>query len=134
LSLSARAIAYGEKVTYLGPTIETARVVSNGPNVEVEITFTPESVESGLVIRAPPACPVSTDQCGWYSIQLSDSSWYNATGSSISSQNNKVLRVSLSNAGSSLTVKGIRYGYASWPMCNLYNGAGLPGIPFQRLF
>jgi len=134
LSLSARAIAYTEKVAYLGPTIETARVVSNGPNVLVEISFTPESVESGLVIKAPPACPVSTDQCGWYSIQLSDSRWYNATGSSISTQNNKVLRVSLSNVGSSLTVRGIRYGYASWPMCNLYNGAGLPGIPFQRMF
>jgi len=134
LSLAARAIAYSEKVAYLGPTIDSARVLSNGPNVEVELSFTPESVESGLVLRTPPECPISLDQCGWYSIQLSDSRWYNATGSSISAQNNKVLRVSLSNVGSGLTIRGIRYGYASWPICNLYNGAGLPGIPFQRMF
>jgi len=132
LSLAARAITYGEKVAYIGPTFESARIVSNGPNVVVDVSFTPESVESGVVVRTTPTCPVSTDQCGWYSIQLSDARWYNATSSSLNPSNNKVLRVSLSNVGSSLTVRGIRYGYAAWPMCNLYNGAGLPGIPFQR--
>lgn len=134
LSLSARALAYGERVVYLGPTVDIVRVVSNGPDVTADISFTPESVESGLVLRAFPECPVSIDQCGWYSILLSDSKWYNATSSSISPTNNKVVRVTLVNVGSGLTVRGLRYGYASWPMTNIYNGAGLPGIPFQHLF
>jgi len=133
LSKSARAITFGEKIAYLGPTITTARVVSQPPNVVIEVSFTPESVESGLVLRTFPDCPVSQDECGWYSIQLSDSRWYNATSTSLL-QNNRVLQVSRPNSGTNLQVRGLRYGYASWPVCNLYNGAGLPGIPFQYMF
>jgi len=33
------------------------------------------------------------------------------------------------NVGGS-TVTGARYGYADWPVCTLYNKAGLPAPPF----
>ena len=92
------------------------------------VSFTSNSVSGGLVLHATPACPVAATSCGWWALQAPTGEWVNATAA-IGSDNQSVVV----SAEFTLTAAptGVRYGYADWPVLNLYNGAGLPAIPFD---
>jgi len=127
LSLAAQNLYYGdEAVEYLGPTFFQYQVVKNAPNVVVWVQFELGSLDDGLVMQEA-YCPeaVGISNCAWAEILTSDGNWNNATQSI--SEENFQLEVTVA-AG--LTVQGVRYGFAEWPVATLYNTAGLPAPPF----
>lgn len=127
LSLTARAIGYGENVQYKGPNATQWTILSPAPNAAVRVSFEPDSIGGGLVIT-PKACYAGVDiaQCRWADIGTQDGKWTNAT-ISISTGNTIVLSA---NTGSTSPVTGVRYAWANYPIAVIYNKDGLPALPF----
>jgi len=124
---SALAIAYGEVVVYQGPMAIKFDVIAADATALVRVTFDADTVSGGLVLRPEQPCPDNA-QCVWHAIRLGNN-WVRASATLRGSQ----LEVSAPNP-SALTVTAIKYAYAAWPMCNVYNGAGLPAIPYLHTF
>jgi sialate O-acetylesterase len=126
LHLSARAIGYGQNVVYRGPEATKWTVVSQAPSASVLVDFDPASIGSGLVLT-PKACDagITIEQCAWADIGSSDGKWTNATVTLGSSS--VTLTASLP---SGVTVTGVRYAWANYPVAIIYNKEGLPALPF----
>jgi len=134
LALSARAISYGESgLIYQGPMASGFRVAQqDGTKVVVEVSFQLSTVGTGLMLK-PAECPpqlIGSGQCGWYELQRPDRAWINATAMSIHPDGSKIL-ITVDNWPLGQNVDGVRYAYATWPVCNLYNEQDLPAIPFN---
>jgi len=133
LLAAARNIAYGEStVVWQGPTFASATQSVVGNIATIVVTFTTYGA-TGLTV-APATCPsqVPSNTCANWEVLLSDGNWYPATSPTLTTPNN-VVDVILT-LPASLTVKGVRYAYAIWPLTTLFSAEGLPAIPFEFEF
>lgn len=110
LALAARALAYREKVPYMGPAPSAVKINGN----RIEIRF--KNTDGGLI--APGG------EVKGFTISGEDRKWHNAKavieGNKVTVWNEKVP-----------APKAVRYGWANYPVVNLQNGAGLHASPFR---
>jgi len=110
LALAARALAYGEKIEYSGPTYDAMSVSGN------RVTLTFEHLGGGLVAKDGAL-----------------------RGFTIAGADGKFSPAQASIEGPTIVVSSesipepvaVRYGWANVPDVNLYNQAGLPASPFE---
>jgi sialate O-acetylesterase len=110
LALAARAIAYGEKLTYSGPVCESAKIEKKN----LVLTFS--HVDAGLVSAG--------DQLKGFEIAGPDEKFVPAQATIEGD------RIVLSADGIDRPSMA-RYGWAKTPDVNLFNKAGLPATPFR---
>jgi sialate O-acetylesterase len=111
LALAARAIAYGEKIEYSGPLYKSMTVKGD----KAVLSFT--HVGRGLEARdgAPKGFAICGDDHKWV--------WAKAE-----IQPNNTIVVSSPEVAKPVAV---RYGWADYPVVNLWNKDGLPASPFR---
>lgn len=110
LALAARALAYGEKIEYSGPAYSGMKVEGD----KAVLSFT--HVDGGLVARGGPLA-----------------------GFTIAGKDRKFVRAEAEIRGDQVVVsspqvehpEAVRYGWANYPVVNLWNKAGLPASPFR---
>ena len=110
LALAARAIAYGEKIEYAGPTYESMNVEG------YKATLTFKNVGRGLVAKGGPL-----------------------TGFTIAGEDRKFRRAKAEIVEDRVVVScdevekpvAVRFGWANYPVVNLWNKDGLPASPFR---
>jgi len=110
LALAARAIAYGEKIVYSGPMYDSAKVEGN----KVVIGF--KHVGGGLVAK--------DGELKGFAIAGPDKKFVWADAKIVGE------KVVVSSPQVSKPV-AVRYAWADYPVCNLYNKEGLPAVPFR---
>lgn len=110
LALQARRLAYGQTLAYSGPVYRSMKVVGN----TIELSF--DCAFNGLVARG--------DRLKGFAIAGADRKfvWADAR---IEGD-----RIVVSSPQVAKPV-AVRYAWAANPDCNLYNGAGLPAVPFR---
>lgn len=109
LALAARALAYGEKIEYSGPLIDSA-IAKDGK----------------IVVKFTHAADLNAKNGA-------------ATGFLVAGPDGKFVTAAAEISGSTVSVSApgipnpryVRYGWAPVPDGNLYNGAGLPASPFR---
>jgi sialate O-acetylesterase len=110
LALAARALAYGEKLTYSGPVYNGLRVEGN----KVILSF--KHVGQGLEARG--------GELKGFTIAGPDKKFHSAhteiKGNTVVVWSDEVDRPA-----------GVRYGWANFPEVNLFNKEGLPATPFR---
>jgi sialate O-acetylesterase len=110
LALAARGIAYGEKIEYAGPVFDKMEVVDN----KVILSFT--HIGTGLEARGGPL-----------------------TGFTIAGTDRKFVKAEAEIRGDKVVVfspkvqhpAAVRFGWANYPVVNLWNKEGLPASPFR---
>lgn len=110
LALWALARTYGKKVAYSGPWYRSMRV--EGKNIRIAF----DHVEGGLVIKGDKL-----------------------TGFAIAGEDRKFVWADAVIEGDSVVVSSpavtapvaVRYGWDANPVCDLFNQAGLPAVPFR---
>jgi len=110
LALAARALAHGEKIEYSGPIYESLRV--EGSNAIVSF----QHVGGGLVAKEGTL-----------------------TGFTIAGADRKFVKADAEIHGDQVIVRSpkvespvaVRFGWANYPVVNLWNKAGLPATPFR---
>lgn len=110
LALIARAKTYGENIPYSGPIYQSQKVAGN------KITLSFKFTNGGLTAKG--------DTLKGFTIAGADKVFYPANA--VVSGNKVIV--------TSPDVKypvAVRYAWANFPACNLYNGAGLPASPFK---
>jgi sialate O-acetylesterase len=110
LALAARAIAYGEKVEYSGPAYESLKVEGN----KAILSF--KHLGDGLVAKGGPLTG--------FTVAGEDKKFYNAQAEI---QDGKII-VTCNKVEKPVAV---RFGWANYPVVNLWNKAGLPASPFR---
>jgi len=110
LALIARAKTYGENISYSGP-IYRSQVIKGAA---IELAFT--HPDKGLVAKG--------DTLKGFTIAGADKKLYPARA--IISGNKVIV-----SSGDVANPVAVRYAWANNPVCNLYNGAGLPASPFR---
>lgn len=110
LALAARKIAYGEQIVASGPTLRSATV--EGSRIVVRF----DNVGKGLVQRG--------DRLAGFAIAGKDEKFVNAQasidGDRVVVQSPKVTAPAY-----------VRFGWANYPVVNLWNADGLPAVPFR---
>ena len=122
LALAARGIAYGEAIEFSGPVYRDVRF-SDG---KASISFT--HTGTGLAAGSPGR-----------SLELSTGDGQGLDGFTIAGEDRKfvraraIIRGERVEAGSPAVPAptAVRYGWADYPLVNLYNSAGLPASPFR---
>lgn len=111
LALAARALAYGEKIPYSGPEYYQQQI--DGDKIVLSFKHT----DGGLTSQGAGALY-------GFTIAGEDKKFVNAHAEI---QGDKVV------VWSPLVKKpvGVRFGWANYPLVNLWNGAGLPASPFR---
>ncbi|MBN2000959.1 9-O-acetylesterase [candidate division KSB1 bacterium] len=111
LALNARALVYGENITFSGPIYKSMQIDSN----KIRLTF--EQIGAGLV--TPDDEPLKG-----FAIAGRDSNfvWAEAV---IDKESVVVWSPEIADP------IAVRYAWASNPVCNLYNKDGLPASPFR---
>jgi sialate O-acetylesterase len=115
LALIARARTYGERLSYSGP-IYSSQIIK-GDTIELSFTH----IDRGLVAKVDGS---RADTLKGFTIAGADKKFYPARAFI----SGKTVRVSSSDVPRPVAV---RYAWANNPVCNLYNGAGLPASPFR---
>jgi sialate O-acetylesterase len=110
LALWARKLAYGENVVASGPSFRSAAVSGS----KIVVSF--DHVGKGLEVRG--------DRLTGFAIAGSDGKFVNAEASLTGS------RVSVSSP-SVTSPAYVRFGWANYPVVNLWNKDGLPAVPFR---
>ncbi len=110
LALAARAVAYSEKLVYSGPQYASMKV----KGVRVELSF--NHTGGGLLARE--------GALKGFLVAGADKVWHAATAEI------KGKRVVVTSAEVATPV-AVRYAWAKYPDCNLYNKEGLPAVPFR---
>jgi sialate O-acetylesterase len=110
LALAARAIAYGEKIEYSGPTYSGMKVEGN----RAVLSFT--HVGGGLVAKG--------DRLAGFTIAGADQKFVPAEAEI---KGDKIIVHSPQVA----QPVAVRFGWENYPMLNLWNKAGLPASPFR---
>jgi sialate O-acetylesterase len=110
LALAARALAYGEKIAYSGPLYDSMKIEGN----KVVLNFT--HVGTGLEARG--------GELKGFTIAGADKKFHNAQAKI---EGDKVI------VWSDAVEKpvAVRYGWANFPVVNLWNKEGLPASPFR---
>jgi sialate O-acetylesterase len=110
LALAALATTYGQKVEFAGPTYRAMKVEGNS----VRLTF--DHVGGGLKARG--------DKLQGFALKGENGEWVWAEA---------VIDGASVVVASALVKKpvAVRYAWADNPVCNLYNAAGLPAVPFR---
>jgi sialate O-acetylesterase len=111
LALAARHIAYGEGIEYSGPTLKKARVEGN----KIVLTF--DHADGGLVAR--------DGALKGFAICGPDKKFVWAEADIVGKD-----KVVVSSPAVPKPV-AVRYGWADFPVVNLWNEAGLPASPFR---
>jgi sialate O-acetylesterase len=110
LALAARALAYGEKIEYSGPVFES--MITSGPRAILRFKHTGEGLEA------------RGEKLTGFAIAGEDKKFYNAEakieGDTVIVSNPKVE-----------TPVAVRFGWANYPVVNLWNKNGLPASPFR---
>jgi sialate O-acetylesterase len=109
LALIARAKTYGEDIVYSGPLYKSQKIKSD----KIELSFT--HTDGGLIAKG--------DTLKGFTIAGADKKFYPAIATI---KGDKVV-VSAANVPNPVAV---RYAWANFPTCNLYNGEELPASPF----
>ncbi|MFO0967991.1 MAG: sialate O-acetylesterase [Gemmataceae bacterium] len=112
LALAARALAYGEKITFSGPEYTGKKVDGN----KVILTF--KSVDKGLVIGG------GDKELKGFTIAGADGV-FEPAHAKIEGETVVVWSDKLSSP------QEVRFGWANHPIVNLFNAAGLPASPFR---
>jgi sialate O-acetylesterase len=110
LALAARALAYDQKIVYAGPTYSAMHVDGS----KIVLSF--KHVGSGLVARGGPL-----------------------TGFAVAGPDHKFVNAQAEIQGDKVVVSSpqvaqpvaVRFGWANYPVVNLWNKAGLPASPFR---
>jgi sialate O-acetylesterase len=110
LALAARALAYGQKVQYSGPVYKKMKIDGN----RIVLSFS--QVDGGLVSRNGEL-----------------------TGFAVAGEDRKFVWAAAKIQGDKVVVQSpqvarpvaVRYGWANYPVVNLFNKAGLPASPFR---
>jgi sialate O-acetylesterase len=110
LALAARAIAYGEKIEYSGPLYSGLEIQGN----QAVVSF--DHAKSGLEAR--------DGELKGFAICGEDRKW---VWGKAEIRGDKVVVTSPEVA----TPVAVRYGWADYPVVNLWNKAGLPATPFR---
>lgn len=110
LGLAARSIAYGQNIPFSGPLYKSMAVKDG----KVELSF--DHTNQGLVAK--------DGELKGFAIAGADRKFVWATAKI---EGDKVI---VSAEGVKEPV-AVRYAWANNPECNLYNGAGLPAVPFR---
>jgi sialate O-acetylesterase len=110
LALVARKLAYRENIVASGPTLRSA-AISGG---KVVVSF--DNVGKGLEVRG--------DHLTGFAIAASDEKFVNADASLVGD------RVVVS-ASKVVSPAYVRFGWANYPVVNLWNKNGLPAMPFR---
>lgn len=118
LALAARKIAYGEDIVYSGPIYKAMKVKGDS------ITLYFDHVGGGLVAKDIQSLSKDGALIG-FSIAGADKKFVWATATIVGG--NKVV-VSASGVSNPVAV---RYGWATYPVVNLYNKENLPASPFR---
>lgn len=135
LALAARHIAYGEKLVWSGPTYRGMKVKRN----RAILSF--DHVGSGLEARPAPPVPGQTNSVGSAIEYLAVSGILNAplTGFAMCGKDRKFFWANAEIDGDEVVVThpqidkpvAVRYGWADFPVVNLFNREGLPASPFR---
>ncbi|PTY06472.1 acetyl esterase [Verrucomicrobia bacterium LW23] len=133
LAKYALAKTYGQKIAYSGPQYKAMSVEGN----KIRLTF--DHTDGGLTAKklgptydvnlsknetAPLVLPVPDSELQGFAICGQDKVW-------------KWAKATIENDSIVVSAEGVdkpvavRYAWADNPTCNLYNGAGLPAIPFR---
>ena len=110
LALAARALAYNEKIEYMGPIYESMKIEGN----TIRISFT--HIGTGLVAK-------ESDLIG-FTIAGTDANFVPAKA--IIEGNTIVV-----SAANVIAPLNVRFGFINIPITNLYNKEGLPASPFR---
>jgi sialate O-acetylesterase len=110
LALAARAIAYGEKIEYSGPTYDSMKVADG----KAILSF--KHLGGGLAAKG--------DALTGFTIAGEDKVFYNAEA---------MIQGGTVVVSSSMVAKpvAVRFGWANYPVVNLWNKEGLPASPFR---
>jgi sialate O-acetylesterase len=110
LALAARAVAYGEKLVHSGPVYQSVKITGNKAILNFAHTG------AGLEARG--------GELKGFIVAGEDEVWHEAKaeikGNNIEVVSDKVAKP-----------VAVRYGWAKYPECNLYNKEGLPASPFR---
>jgi sialate O-acetylesterase len=112
LALAARAVSYGEDVSYSGPIFRQATPEGNA----IRVWF--EHHAKGLTAKG--------GELTGFEVAGADGKFWPA---SAKIEGNTVVATSESVAEPLY----MRYGWANSPQCNLFNGEGLPASPFTSV-
>jgi sialate O-acetylesterase len=115
LALAARGIAYGEKIEYSGPVYKSMEVKDG------KATLSFDHAASGLEIRG------ATELKG-FAICGADRKFVWAKAEIVGEKVRDKVVVSSPDVSEPVAV---RFGWADYPVVNLWNGAGLPATPFR---
>jgi sialate O-acetylesterase len=110
LALAARKIAYGENVLAFGPTLRSATVKGG----KIVLSF--DNVGKGLVQRG--------ERLTGFAIAGANEKFVNADAAIVDQQ------VVVSSPKVAAPVY-VRFGWANFPVVNLWNADGLPAVPFR---
>jgi|BioPla2DNA2_1021312.scaffolds.fasta_scaffold01663_5 sialate O-acetylesterase len=111
LALAARAQTYGEKITYSGPVYKTYKIEGNS----IRLSF--EHTDGGLQTK-------NGEKLQGFTIAGVDHRFYWADAIIDGDE------IIVSSPEVEFPI-AVRYAWANNPICNLYNGAGLPASPFR---
>ncbi len=136
LALAARAVAYGDKIDYSGPVYRSHKTIKN--QLILEFDHVGEGLQAG-----PPSITVtigSATKPGMVKPASSTSKTVKLVGFSIAGSDGVFVpaeatieednTIALSSEAVAKPIAA-RYGWADFPICNLYNRAGLPASPFR---
>ncbi|MEY2407402.1 MAG: sialate O-acetylesterase [Verrucomicrobiota bacterium] len=132
LALAARHIAYGENIVYSGPTYRSMTVKRD----QAILSF--NHVGAGLEARTIPARPNSAGSALVYNARAGNLEAPLA-GFTICGDDQKFYRADARIQGEKVVVSNpqvskpvaVRYGWADFPVVNLWNRDGLPASPFR---
>jgi sialate O-acetylesterase len=110
LALCALAQHYGENISYQGPTFKTVEPLPGA----LKIHF--DHADGGLVVKG--------DKLGEFAIAGKDHQWHWADAKI----EGDTIVLSSTSVREPVTA---RYAWQSFPVATLYNGAGLPAVPFR---
>jgi sialate O-acetylesterase len=110
LALNALAHYYGKKIPYQGPTFKSFERIGS----ELKLHFA--NIDGGLVVKG--------HKLGEFSVAGSDHKWYWADARI----EGDAIIVSSPHVPAPVAA---RYAWQSFPVATLFNGAGLPAVPFR---
>ena len=157
LSLLLRRDIYGQQVEAEGPAVVSARayVTNDSPDnttFRLTVQFSDDSRSQNMFAQSTPGCLVNgtwtaRSCCTVLGLEqytvYAGLMWYSFTSASGQSVTMSVT-MSINQTDRTITTTGlfppypvagqsllVSHAYVDWPGCVLYNGAGLPALPFQ---
>jgi len=141
LTLVAQALIYGNssKVSVnsvMGPKISSSSfTIMNSKEIKIIVEFQEETINNNLVLKSA-ICPQSVGNvnCESFGILTQDGIWnsmsINAQNISIENQNT----ISFIVPYWYVNLSAVRYAFANWPLCLIFDDFGLPALPFVYYF